>query len=390
VRLAVYTDYAYHRVGGEVHAERAFALFLAALAKRLERMVVIGRLSPDSSKARYSLGDVDFVPLPFYRSLAEPLQALPAMARSLRQLWRGLDDVDAVWVLGPHLLALPLAFMAALRRRSVILGARQEYVEYVRNRHPRRRGLHFVARILDGSFRALARACPAIVVGPRLAEIYRKSPRLLEIRVSLIEPDQIVPVSSALERHYEDGPLQMLSVGRLDTEKDPLLLADVLAKADSRWRLVVCGEGSLEAALRERLSELGVAERAELRGYVPQDAGLGDLYRSSHALIHISRTEGVPQVLFEAFAAGVPVVATDVGGIGGAAGDAALLFAAGDAGDAAVLLDSLVRDEALRRRLVERGNALVRAHTLDAETRRVGEFLLAQEEDPSRPANAAS
>ena len=83
MRLAVYTDYAYHRVGEQVYAERAFAIFLAELATRIDRMVVIGRLSPGSAAARYSLGDVDFVPLPFYPSLAEPLRAMGAMARSL-------------------------------------------------------------------------------------------------------------------------------------------------------------------------------------------------------------------------------------------------------------------------------------------------------------------
>jgi glycosyltransferase involved in cell wall biosynthesis len=390
MRLAVYTDYAYHRVGDQVYAERAFALFLASLAKKLDRMVVAGRLNPDPSKARYSLGDVDFVALPFYRSLAEPLRALPAMARSLRRLWRALDDVDAVWVIGPHLLVFPIAAIAALRRRSLVLGVRQEYVEYVRNRHPRRRMWHLFARLLEGSFRMLARVCPVIVVGPRLAEIYGRSPRLLEISVSLIEADQIVPVEKALEKDYEDGALRLLSVGRLDPEKDPLLLADVLAKADPRWRLIVCGEGSLESALRERLGELGVTDRAELVGYVPHDAGLADLYGSCHALVHISRTEGVPQVLFEAFAGGLPVVATDVGGIRGAVGDAALLFPAGDADEAAALLDGLVRDEGLRRGLVERGHTVAEAHTLDAETARVGRFILAQEDEPSRIPKASS
>ena len=87
VRLAIYTDYAYHQRKGRIYAERAFALFLAELATRIDRTVVIGRLSPEPSKARYDLGDVDFVPLPFYRSLAEPLSALRAIAGSLRSLW---------------------------------------------------------------------------------------------------------------------------------------------------------------------------------------------------------------------------------------------------------------------------------------------------------------
>jgi glycosyltransferase involved in cell wall biosynthesis len=389
MRLAVYTDYAYHRVGDQVYAERAFALFLASLAGKVDRMVVAGRLSPDASKARYSLGEVDFVALPFYRSLAEPLKALPAMARSLGRLWRALDDVDAIWVIGPHLLVFPIAAIALVRRRQLLLGVRQEYVEYVRNRHPERRAWHLFARLLEGSFQLLARFCPVIVVGPRLAEIYRRAPRLLEISVSLVDRSEIVSVDSALERDYADGDLRLLSVGRLDREKDPLLLADVLANADPRWRLIVCGEGSLEAELKHRFEELGVGDRAELRGYVAHDEGLPALYRGAHALIHISRTEGLPQVLFEAFAAGLPVVATDVGGIGGAVGEAALLFPAGDATEAARLLDRLIGDEGLRRRLVEEGNAVVSAHTLDAETDRVAGFVRDQEA-PARIPRASS
>ena len=47
MRLAVYTDYVYRRTNGTVRAERAFALFLAALAPHLGRFVLIGRVAPD-------------------------------------------------------------------------------------------------------------------------------------------------------------------------------------------------------------------------------------------------------------------------------------------------------------------------------------------------------
>jgi glycosyltransferase involved in cell wall biosynthesis len=369
----VYTDYAYHRVGDEIYAERAFALFLASLASQIDRMVVAGRLNPDSSKARYSLGDVDFVPLPFYRSLAEPLKAQPAMVRSLRQLWRALDHVDAVWVIGAHLLVFPIAMIAALRRRSLILGVRQEYVEYVRNRHPRRRSWHLFARILEGSFRALARVCPVIVVGPRLADTYRHARRLLQISVSLINDEDIVPPERALARKW-DGEVRAISVGRLDAEKDPVQLAEILARTDRRWRLLICGEGPLEADLRRRLVDLDLLSRAELAGYVPFE-DLPRLYESSHALLHVSQTEGVPQVLFEAFAAGTPVVASDVGGIRGTADGAALLFPPGDAAAAASHLNRLAGDGELRRSLVEAGTAIARSHTLGREVQKVAAFM---------------
>ena len=138
---------------------------------------------------------------------------------------------------------------------------------------------------------------------------------------------------------------------------------------------MVCGEGPLSDALLERLAGLGQAAHAEIRGYVPIRGGLLDLYRSSHAFLHVSWTEGVPQVLFEAFAAALPVVATAVGGVADAAGDAALLVPPGDADPPARALERLATDEELRAGLVLAGHARVRDRTLEAECARVARFL---------------
>ena len=104
-----------------------------------------------------------------------------------------------------------------------------------------------------------------------------------------------------------------------------------------------------------------------------------DLYRSAGALLHVSWTEGVPQVLHEAFAAGLPVVATAVGGVPEATDGAALLVPPGDADAAAAALTRLEREPELRRELVERGLERVRARTLEAESARVAEFLAASD-----------
>jgi glycosyltransferase involved in cell wall biosynthesis len=107
-------------------------------------------------------------------------------------------------------------------------------------------------------------------------------------------------------------------VGRIEPEKNPLLLADVLQllrERDARWRLEVIGEGRDRSALERRAEELGVVDSLELTGYVEAGEPLWQRYRSSHAFLHVSLTEGVPSVLFEAQAAGLPVVATDVGGV---------------------------------------------------------------------------
>jgi glycosyltransferase involved in cell wall biosynthesis/SAM-dependent methyltransferase len=374
----VYTDAVLRRTDRGVFAGETFVVFVTGLRDHVERLVLVGRVAPDGEADHYRLrDDIDVVGLPHYASLADSAAVLRSGAASLRAFWRALDEVDVAWLLGPHPLALAFALAALVRRRRVVLGVRQDMPRYVARRHPSSRALRLLAVLLERGFRALARSCPVIAVGPELARHYGAARELLELRVSLVRERDIAPPQAMEARDY-DGSLQLLSVGRLDTEKNPLLLADVLAelrRRDPRWRLVVCGEGPLEAALGERLRTLGVERHAELRGYLPLDDGLVDLYRQSHAFLHVSWTEGVPQVLFEAFAARVPVVATDVGGVAEVVGDAALVIPPGSASAAAQALQRVAADAGLRQRLTEAGAARARRVSLDEEARRVAAFL---------------
>ncbi len=380
MRLAVYCDYRFWRAEGTVWTERAFIVVLGGLAEQVDHLVMPGRMHPDEGRAdisHYPLpAGIDFVPLPWYETLARPLGVVRALIGSMRRFWRVLDDVDAVWLLGPHPTCLAFAALAALRRRRVILGVRQDLPAYARTKHPGRRGVQLAADLLEASYRLLSRRCPTVVVGPDLARKYHRAPRLLPISVSLIRaaevPDALPP------QDWDGDELRALSVGRLEAEKNPLLLADVLAelrRRDPRWRLDVCGEGPLADALAERLSALGQDGAARMRGYVPVDDGLPELYRSSQALLHVSFTEGVPQILFEAFAAGLPIVATAVGGVPEAVGDDALLVPPADASAAAEALERLAADPALRERLRAAGLERVRQHTLEAECARLAAFL---------------
>jgi len=379
MRVGVYTDYSYSHDGEAYYSERAFFTFITRLAGMVDKLVLFGRLNPGGGRSHYRVPDeIDFVPLPFYESQADARAAVQAMARSLRAFWRNLDEVDVVWLLGPHPLAIVFAALAAMRRKRVVLGVRQDMPVYTRSRHPGKRWMMGAAYILEYAFRLMSRVFPVVVVGPQLAANYRGARRLLTLSVSLVAEDQIVDPRDAAQRVWNGGELRVLTVSRLETEKNPLLLADVLAQLrqhDTRFRLLVCGEGPMEADLRRRLEELGVADHADLLGYVPITDGLLDVYRSSHAFLHVSWTEGLPQTLFEAFAAGLPVVATAVGGVPDAVGQSALLVEPGDPVAPAEQLRRLADDPGLRGHLIESGVERVRSHTLEAESRRVVEFL---------------
>lgn len=380
LRLLAFTDYVYRRRDGVLYGERAFALFLAALAVHLEQLTIVGRLDPEAGPCHYRMPDsVGFVPLPHYSSLTHPIAVGSSFLRSIARFWRALGEADRVWLLGPYPHAVGFALLTLLRGKPLILGVRQDFPAYVRSRRPTRRWMHVAADALEAVWRLLARRCPVVVVGGELERHYRHAPAVLGITVSLITAADVDAGARAATRPY-DGELTVLSVGRIDREKNPLLLPDVLANLRAsapRWRLVVCGEGPMTPELVAKLERIGLSDSAEVRGYVPIDGGLLELYRSCHAFLHVSLTEGVPQVLFEAFASGLPVVATAVGGVAAAARGAALLIEPDDARAAADALRRIAEGPQLRGQLVNHGLGLARRHTLEAEIARVVAFIAA-------------
>jgi len=102
-------------------------------------------------------------------------------------------------------------------------------------------------------------------------------------------------------------------VGRLSREKGPDLALDAFARIGRMdVRLLMIGEGRDSSMLRTRAADLGIGERVFWRGAI---AGAGKLFSAFDAFLLSSRTEGTPMVLLEAMGAGVPIVATSVGGV---------------------------------------------------------------------------
>lgn len=146
----------------------------------------------------------------------------------------------------------------------------------------------------------------------------------------------------------ESGAL-ILAVGNLYPVKDHATLLRALPEIPGA-QVAIAGRGDEEPNLRRLADELGIESRVHLLG-LRND--VDRLLEAADVFVQPSRSEGLPLAVLEAMAAGLPVVATRVGGMGEAIvdGETGILVGPERPGELARALRSLLEDDGLRRRM---------------------------------------
>jgi glycosyltransferase involved in cell wall biosynthesis len=154
----------------------------------------------------------------------------------------------------------------------------------------------------------------------------------------------------------DDSTFAWLYLGRLEDVKDLRTLLKAVARLSESTRRTIrvflAGDGSERAALESLCQSLNLAATVTFLG---ERSDVRELLNMADAFVMTSRTEGLPMALIEAMAAGLPCVATAVGGIPAVlSGDAGLVVPSRDPDAIAQALTRLAGDELLRRQLAER------------------------------------
>lgn len=161
------------------------------------------------------------------------------------------------------------------------------------------------------------------------------------------------------------GKKTIVCVGRLSPEKGQAGLFHAFAKvrpSHPELKLRLVGDGPERSALESLAKELGVSSAVTFAGRLPEEETLAEIARSD-LLVLPSFMEGLPIVLMEAMAVGVPVIASRVAGIPELVedGKTGLLFTPSNWDELASAIDRLFGDETLQTRLAERAKAKVAA-----------------------------
>jgi glycosyltransferase involved in cell wall biosynthesis len=201
--------------------------------------------------------------------------------------------------------------------------------------------------------------------------------RLVLVRCGL-DFDRVVAAGRAEDD--ADGPLRVLSVGRLVPDKGQLLLLEAVAELKRRGvavTLTLVGDGPDRAALGDAVRRLGIEDSVVLAGAVDQER-LPDLYRAADVFCLPSFAEGLPVVLMEAMAFGLPVVATRIAGVAELVQDgvSGAVVAPGRADLLAEALAGLAAAPELRAQWAQEGLRRVRAqHDIRASARVLAELF---------------
>jgi len=160
----------------------------------------------------------------------------------------------------------------------------------------------------------------------------------------------------------EDTPVKLVSLGRLvPVQKNQLMLVEVMTALPSSVTLTIVGEGVHRQLLEDRITELGLENRVNLPGEVED---IRPYLSSGQIFVLSSDYEGLPLSVLEALCSGLPVVATDVGGVREAVieGETGYLVPRGDVTRFAQKANALIESPTLRTEMGKRGHQHYQAH----------------------------
>jgi glycosyltransferase involved in cell wall biosynthesis/predicted metal-dependent phosphoesterase TrpH len=312
--------------------------------------------------------------VPYYPGLQIGVPSLSAAVQTIAD-----GEFDLIHVCSPG----PVGIVGALVSRGLGVPLLGSYHTELTTYAGLRSGEQRVADAMDAGVRAFYDACdlvlsPSPATDAALAEIGIGEERVARwdrgVDTSRFGPalrEDGLRELAARGHAKPHGAIDVLYAGRITHEKGADLLADAFLHAhtrDSRLRLVLVGGGPEEQHVRER-----VGERAVFRGWLDGDE-LARAYASADVFLFASRTDTFGQVVLEAQASGLPVIAVAEGGpLSLIEQRASGVLCPPDAGALADAVLELAATPSLRDHLARGGLLAVRERTWERAMQRLGD-----------------
>jgi glycosyltransferase involved in cell wall biosynthesis len=285
------------RLGGAEQQAISLAKGLRGRGWRVSMVALSG--SGGSAAAELEDAGIQFLSLQMRKGLVDPRGWL----RFQRWLRRELPDLlhahlpHAAWLARWSRLAAPVPLVVDTLHSSST-GAMGRYFGYA------------CSRWLTDHVTAVSEAAAASHLAAGMVSESRLSVVWNGIDVDQWQPNAWARLQAREELGVKHDFL-WLAVGRLEAVKDYPCLLRAMTRAPEQARLLVLGAGPQEGRLRELVAWLGLNQRVHFAGF---ESNVLRWMHAADGFVLSSRYEGLPMVLLEAGACGVPAVATDVPG----------------------------------------------------------------------------
>jgi L-malate glycosyltransferase len=150
-----------------------------------------------------------------------------------------------------------------------------------------------------------------------------------------------------------------INVARFTSVKNQSLLIDAFSKVREQIKnvkLILVGDGELRKTIEKKVAQNGLSDAVEFTGNIQNVA---EKLRSADAFVLPSRYEGLPLTILEAMASGLPIIATNVGGVPDIVKDNGILFKDNDLDGLVAAMLKLAQDMKVREEMGEKSNLYV-------------------------------
>lgn len=332
MKLGVFINQAFYSYDGQISTDLSFVRFIESFKESFLEIKVFAptkNITLTEKQGLYScIGDVSLCPLPYYQNVKDLIKnthiVLPI---TIKKLMHEFKTIDRLWIVGPHPLGVFAGYFTKKYKVKCFQHIRGNILNDVEARYNNSLIGKIYAQYMHWSNFYLSKKMPTLTVGSELFNLYKnKAKKISWISPSLISDEDIKITKQTLNKSFpkNNRSIQILFVGRVEPEKGLTYLfkalRDLNKNSDHKYELTIVGSAQRgsehrEIEIKNMANEIGIKELIQWKGYKPYGDELKKIYRNKDIFILPSLAEGIPKVIYEAMAFGIPIISTDVGGI---------------------------------------------------------------------------
>jgi len=328
--------------------------------------------------------DIEIVELPGFKGVIDFIRkSIWILPKLIPVLHKEIKKSDAVMVMHDDFLGLITLLQARKQKKPHLLFLGGNQVEVVRNKYTglKRWGAIYLAHLFEKIDQYwMDHGLTVLVTGREMIERLSAPERYIyPYFTSLISDEDII---YRKPRDISSNSTNILYAGFLTENKGVHILLEAFARFREKYhtpdiKLHLAGDGYFRPKLEEICQQLKITENVIFYGFIGDKEKLKQLFREADMFVLPSKSEGIPKVLLEAMAYGVPILTTNVGGIPDIIEDGVngLLIPPGSPGGLVKGMAKILFDAKLRQKLIDGGYHFIKEHTKEKQAKEIIEYL---------------